>query len=177
MNLHERLTGSLFNYIEPLCLEAGLSAVVFNYANGVEVPGDFAAIDLKAITNDGRPEVVYHLKEGVTNEEFVKYRGTVSFGIDIYSDNQALFIAEQIKAGMWREKAHETAMKENIGLVGYGDTLNLSAVQDGKFRHRAQFDVLVNFAFAYGVDDTTIGQVTIQGDIDGKYLVEEIITE
>ena len=108
----------------------------------------------------------------------MRYRGTVSLGVDIYSNNQALFIAEQIKAGLWREKAHEIAMKENIGLVGYGDTLNLSAIQDGRYRHRAQFSLSINYAFDYALEDVTIGTVTTLGDIeDGKYLVEETTTE
>jgi len=178
MNLHKRVTDSLYNYLQPVCDDAGVSVVMFDYDNGVEPNEDFVAVDIKSVNSDKNPEVIYKLKEGVINEEFVKYRGTVSFGVDVYSNNQAVFIAEQIKAGMWREKAHETAMKENIGLVGYGDTLNLSALQDGKYRHRAQFDVSINFAFVYGLDDTTIGQVTVKGDIeDGKYLVEETITE
>ena len=178
MNLHERLTGALYDYLQPICADAGVADVVFDYDNGVEDDGDFVALDVRAVTSDSRPEVTYLLKGGDLNDEFVKYRGTVSIGVDIYSNNQAVFIAEQIKAGMWREKAHETAMKENIGLVGYGDTLNLSAIQDGKYRHRAQFDLSINFAFVYGLEDTTIGTVTVKGDIeDGKYLVEETITE
>lgn len=178
MSLHKRLTDSLYDYLLPLCTDAGITEVVFDYDNGVEADGDFVALDIKAIVSDKRLETTYQAAGGDLNDEFVKYRGTVSIGVDIYSDNQAVFIAEQIKAGMWREKAHETAMKNNIGLVGYGDTLNLSAIQDGKYRHRAQFDLSINFAFIYGLEDTTIGTVTVKGDIEGgKYLVEETITE
>ena len=43
---------------------------------------------------------------------------------------------------------------------------------------KGQFDLSINFAFVYGLEDTTIGTVTVKGDIeDGKYLVEETITE
>lgn len=162
----------------PLCTDAGLTEVVFDYDNGVEPDGGYVALDIRNVNSDSKAETVYQPKGGDLNEEFVKYRGTVSIGVDVYSNNQAVFIAEQIKAGMWREKAHETAMIENIGLVGYGDTLNLASIQDGKYRHRAQFELSINFAFVYGLDDTTIGQVTVKGDIDnGNHLVEEIITE
>lgn len=177
MSLDEVLTTAMFNYLSPLCADAGIPDVIFDYGNGVELPGDFAAVDIKAINADSRPEVVYALKTGVINNELVHYRGAVLFALDIYSTTQALFKASQIKAGMWREKAHEEARKQNLGLVGYGDTLNLSALQDGRYRHRAQFDITLNFAFTYGIEDTTIGVAGVKGSLDGKYFIEEIITE
>lgn len=177
MSLDTVLTTALYNYLSPLCADAGIPSVIFDYGNGVEPAEDFAAVDIKNIVEDARPEVLYHFKTALTNDELIHYRGAVLFALDIYSTSQALFKASQVKVGMWREKAHEEARKQNLGLVGFGDTLNLSALQDGRYRHRAQFDITLNFAFTYATEDTTIGAVGVKGSLDGKYFIEEIITE
>ena len=181
MSLHTVLTEKLYDYLLPICTDAGVPDIIFDYDNGVEQEGDFIAIDIRSILGAGRPEVTYKPIEGSLdheNEEIVSYRGSIAFAIDIYSNDQALFIAQEIKTGIWREKAREKAMELNLGFVTFGDILNLTATQNGRFRSRAQFSITMNYVNESSIVDTTIGTVTVLGDIDeGKYLIEETITD
>lgn len=181
MSLHSALTEKLYDYLEPICAGAGIQAIIFDYENGVNVSGDYVAIDIRNITTDGRPEVVYKPIEGSAtyeNDEIVNYRGMVSFAIDIYSTSEAIFKAEELKIGMWRERAVEEAYKLNLGLVSYGETTNLTATQDGKYKGRSQFLVNINFTHASKTTDTTIGTVRIVGDVeDGTCSVDETVKD
>lgn len=180
MDLYKVLTDKLYDYLLPICTDASIPDIIFDY-DGVEKSGDFVAIDIRSIGDDVRPEVIYKPIEGSPdheNEEIVRYRGSVIFAVDIYSNSNALFKAQEIKTGIWRGKAIEEAMKQNLGFVAYGETINLTATQDGRFRSRAQFSMTMNFATESSINDTTIGTVTVKGDIeDGKYLIEETITD
>ncbi len=176
--LHKKLTDSLYAYLQPVCAATGTPELVFGYDNGVEANGDYIVVDIKKITSDSNPEVIYLLKEDVLNNECVLYRGTASIALDIYTEKQALFVAEQIKANLRRERTHELALKHCLGLVSCGDTLNLSSVQNGRYRHRTQFELNINYVFSYKSEDITVGQLTVKGDVDNKkYLVEETISD
>lgn len=179
MSLYKDLTDKIYDYLYPLAVESEINTIIFDYGNGVEINGDFIAIDIIKIQTDHKPEVVYKPKAGGNyNEEFVNYRGTLDIAIDIYSKTNAIFIAEELKAGLYRGESHDRARVNNLGLVSYGDTLNLTATQDGKYRNRAQFNLLINFTTVHTKEDTTIGTVTVKGDLDeGKYFIDETITE
>ena len=180
MSLYKALTDKLYDYLIPICTDASIPTITFDY-EGVEKDGDFVAIDIRSIETDHRPEVTYKPIEGSLdheNEEIINYRGSVTFAVDVYSTTEAIFKAQELKMGIWREKAREEAMKLNLGFVLYGDTINLTATQDGRFRSRAQFSMTMNFVTESSQVDTTIGTVTILGDIDeGKYQIEETITD
>lgn len=180
MSLYTELQEKLFNYLNPVCVLSGIDNMIFDYENGVQLKGDFVAIDIQNITTDNKPEVLYiqNTLNPIINDEVIRYRGIVSFGVDVYSKNQAIFIAEGIKANLWRGRAIEEAQREGLGFINYGNTQNLSAIQDGKFRHRAQFLMNVSFVFDHTLDETTVGTVSVKGDFnDGEYLTDITITE
>jgi len=181
MSLHTILTGQLYDYFLPIFTSADIPNIIFDYDNGVEQEGDFVAIDIQRIAVIGKPSVVYKPIQGSENhenEEIVSYRGTVFFAVDIYSEDETMFIGQEAQIEMERERTVEQARKLNLGLVNYEDIINLTATQEGRFRSRAQFSVAMNFVSESSKIDGTIGTVTIKGDIDeGKYLIEETITD
>ena len=182
MSLYTDLSDKLYDYLNPMCIAAGINDgnLVFDYDNGVKLEGDFVAIDINSIVTDGHPEVVYRQSQGnpLKNDEIIKYKGTVAFGIDVYSASQAIFKAEEIKSHIWRGKSIEEAQRQGLGFVSHGDTLNLSATQNGRYKHRSQFAMVVNFAVDHVIEETTIGTVGVKGSLDeGKYLIDVTISE
>ena len=182
MSLHTDLQDKLYEYMSVALRDTGIDTnnIIFDYEQGVQLNGNFVALDLRAVTSDSRPEVLYipQVSQPLINDEIVRYRGTVQMGVDVYSSDNAIFIAEQIKANLWRGSTREEANRQNLGFVNTGDTLNLSATQEGRFRYRAQFQLDVNYAVDHKIDETTIGTVNVKGDLDdGKYLINVTVTE
>ena len=48
MNLHKRLTDSLFDYLQPICADAGVPELTFDYDNGVEAAAGYVALDIRS---------------------------------------------------------------------------------------------------------------------------------
>ena len=180
MSLHTVLQKSLYYYLLGPSTLAGIPKIIFDYSNGVQLEGDFIAVDIQSIQTDGHPERFYRLPQGggLQNEEVIRYRGAVQLGVDVYAADNAIFIAELIKSNLYRGEAIEEAKRQGLGFVNYGDTLNLTATQDGKFRHRAQFNMLINYAIDHTIEETTVGAVGVKGSLDeGKYLIDVTISE
>ena len=141
-----------------------------------DFPGGLGIVNLLSVTNDGRGWVneTYSSVNDNFDQEY-KNSKRLDFSVNIFGVD-AFARAEQLKSSVYFPQVTDDFLLANLGFVSATSTNNLTAIENGEWESRAQFDIAFYSNITYTKTIDPVDQVTIKVNADdGRLVFDKVI--
>jgi hypothetical protein len=176
------LSVAVLSSIEEITKENADERIVWSMQNAKPQNAPFVSLHLVQYETDNAIETRETFDSNIeTNpnqliQQCNIYRGLGTVAVAVFGVD-AILHCFNIKAALREWAVIEAMQAANLGLVGVSATQNTGAVIETAFEQRANFNLDFYFAFVKKVDNASIGHVPLQGTIEGRADIVDVVID